>query len=96
MTDSAAIRKQLKIKTDVVKRFVANPHCQLFSGDADAIPLPITRRTKKDLVHYRAELEENETKLVKLREANSNGGDSFEVRNAVRENTLFLPLPSLT
>jgi hypothetical protein len=46
MSDSAATRKQLKIKAGVVKRFVVLRIRQLSSGDADSTP-PSTPDARK-------------------------------------------------
>jgi len=86
MSDSAATRKQLKIKAGVVKRFVALPHSQRYPGDTDSIP------------HHRAEVVENQRKLQSFTATASTngeggGGESWDVRNAVRENSSTPRIP---
>jgi Tubulin binding cofactor A len=79
MSDTAATRKQLKIKAGVVKRSVLTP-----------IILPPTCRKKcqhlfvlryqKELALYRAEVLENGKKLESL---TATKGESWDVKNAV-------------
>jgi hypothetical protein len=93
MSDSAATRKQLKIKAGVVKRFVALlALSRRYRFDSSS---PITRRYQKDLALYRAEVVENQRKLQSFPATTSTdgegGGGSWDVRNAVREKLRLFP-----
>lgn len=95
MSDSAATRRQLKIKAGVVKRFVVL-HAVNYSVDTDSIPFPpATPRYQKELALYRTEVVDNERKLRSFTDTaagTDEGGESWDVRNAVR--VLPFPLPS--
>jgi hypothetical protein len=99
MSDSAATRRQLKIKAGVVKRFVA-PHLLSVIQEIP-IQFPIIRRYQKELALYRTEVVEHQRKLQSFTatastngEGGGLGGESWDVRNAVREN-LSIPFSPL-